>query len=118
MAMVGSNYPLFFMWSNVPISTLNEARLIFAANCCASVIYNRDEQPKASGIDFGPSQGYLAPSATGTSKATGFWVLDKRGTENMFGPVVIVSIRGTASVLDAMVNLNGQKQPLGSAIVS
>src|ERR1700712_467216 len=105
------------MWSNAFVSNLNEARLIFAANSCASVIYNRDEQPKASGIDFGSPQDYLAPSTTGTSKATGFWIIDKAGTENLTGPVIIVSVRGTASVLDAMINLNGQKQPLGSVLV-
>lgn len=91
---------------------------MLAANCCASAIYDPNGEPNAPGLDFGSRRGYLAPSTAATAKATGFWVLNQIGTGNIFGPVVIVSVRGTASVLDAMVNLNGQKLPASSLIVS
>jgi hypothetical protein len=113
-----ANYLAEFAPSNAFISTLSEAQLVLAANCCASVVYDPNGEASAPGLDFGSRRGYLAPSTAGTSKATGFWVLNQIGTGNILEPVVIVSVRGTASVLDAMVNLNGQKQPAHLLIVS
>ncbi len=116
--MVPAQYLAEFAPSNSFISTLSEARLVLAANRCASIIYDPNGEPRAPELNFGPRRGYLAPSTTGTCKATGFWVLNQIDTENVFGPLVIVSTRGTASVLDVMVNLNGQKRPASSLIVS
>src|SRR5438067_1709396 len=118
MAMVCAPYLAEFAPSNAFISTLSEAHLLLAANCCASIIYDPNGEPRSPELDFGPRRGYLAPSTGGICKATGFWVLNQIGTDNIFGPLVIVSIRGTASVVDSMVNLNGQKQPASSLIVS
>ncbi len=40
------------------------------------------------------------------------------GPDNRYGPMIVLSIKGTASFVDGIVNLNGQKKPVGSLIVS
>jgi hypothetical protein len=100
------------------LSTSSEAQLVMAANACASVIYDADGEPSVPGLEFGPRQCYLTPSTTGTSKATGLWVLHESRAENIESPVIFVAVRGTASVLDAVVNLHGQKQNAVSLLVS
>lgn len=104
--------------SNASGSNLSEAQLLLAANCCASVVYDPEGEINAPGLNFGPRLDYLSPSRDGTSKATGFWLLKDIGIENIFGPALVISVRGTASVVDAIVNLNGEKRPASSLIVS
>lgn len=72
-------------------------QLLYAACQCSSYIYDPVMQSNA---DLVPIM-TRTPSVTGTEKAACIW---KMATTNS----LIVSIRGTASAADHMVNLNGQ----------
>jgi hypothetical protein len=100
------------------ISNLSEAQLLVAANCCASIVYDPAVEANCPGLKFAPRLAYLNASKDGTFKATGFWLLENVGIGNVFGPAIVIAIRGTASVVDAIVNLNGEKQSASSLIVS
>lgn len=72
-------------------------QLLYAACQCSSYIYDPVMQSDADLIPIMSR----TPSVTGTEKAACIW---KMGSTNS----LIVSIRGTASAADHMVNLNGQ----------
>jgi hypothetical protein len=82
---------------------------------CAASIYEHDATPSMPGFSF-EKEGYIGPSITGTTKATGIYVV--RNSDNVspntneFLPMVVVSIRGTASRVDRLVNLNGDSKAL------
>ncbi|KAI9158138.1 Lipase class 3 [Paramyrothecium foliicola] len=77
------------------LSSSETAQLLLAACQCSSLVYDPMAQP---GHDLRPVMS-RAPSATGTEKAFSIWKMDSTKT-------LIVSVRGTASVADHMVNLN------------
>jgi hypothetical protein len=57
----------------------------------------------------------IAASIGGTVKATDFFIVKSTNigpTSNQLLPLLVVSIRGTASRVDRMVNLNGESRPM------
>lgn len=83
------------------------AQLLYAACQCSSFIYDPITQ---SDHDLVPVMS-RTPSMTGTEKAACIW---KMGSTNS----LIVSIRGTASAADHMVNMNGTPKDASSVFVS
>jgi hypothetical protein len=61
------------------------------------------------------SQAGLYPA--GTSKEMGSWMLNQIGTRNIFGPVVIVSVRGHSECARRSGELERIKLPVSSLIV-
>src|SRR5687768_6155419 len=72
-------------------------QLLYAACQCSSYIYDPVMQSDAELVPIMSR----TPSVTGTEKAACIWRMESTNS-------LIVSIRGTASAADHMVNLNGQ----------
>ncbi|KND89963.1 hypothetical protein TOPH_05342 [Tolypocladium ophioglossoides CBS 100239] len=75
------------------------AQLVYAACQCACLVYDPLAQP---GPGLVPVMS-RAPSVTGTAKAVSMWKLGA-------GNTLIVSVRGTASAADHMVNMNAEPE--------
>jgi hypothetical protein len=99
------------------ISTSNEAKIIAAANACSAAIYDPDKQPTVPGLEF-QRLSYLNPSKAGLAKATGIWEVQQARNDNQDGSLLIIAVRGTSGVLDAIVNLNGEQRDTGALLVS
>ena len=91
----------------IPDSPHDMAQLLYAACQCACLVYKPDAQP---GPELIPVMSRTA-SVTGTTKAVSMWKLECRKT-------LIVSIRGTASAADHMVNMNAEPDDASKALVS
>ena len=67
----------------------------------------------------------MKPSVTGTAKAISFWDLDvenslqktARFENNEDFPAMVIAVRGSASLVDHMVNANGQQRDAGFLFV-
>jgi len=57
---------------------------------------------------------YVSSSTFGTTKATGFWTVESHNNTASPGPFLVIAVRGTASNVDHMVNLNGKTRDNGS----
>lgn len=107
--------------------------LIAAAFKCAAAVYQTDpkipntidsdplpstvtevhRKPQLPGITF-KELDYAYPSAGGSSKAIGFWIVEAEdGGANFNLPALIVAVRGTERFMDNVVNANGA--PVASA---
>ena len=71
-------------------------------------------RPHAPGVVF-TEQEYVGPSHGGTEKAMGVWMAESKGCEEM--PALVIAVRGTAKVVDAMVNANGRPIPAADFLV-
>lgn len=81
-------------------------RLLYAACQCSCLVYGPLAQ---SGPELTKIMS-RASSMTGTSKAVSMWKME---SEN----ALIVSVKGTASATDHMVNLNSEAQDAGDILV-
>jgi hypothetical protein len=83
--------------------------MLSLACACSVGVYNPDTDPSASDITFRRVR-YVSSSTFGTTKATGFWVAESQNPMVTFEPSLFIAIRGSASSLDHMVNLNGRQE--------
>ncbi|KAK7510156.1 Alpha/Beta hydrolase protein [Phyllosticta citriasiana] len=85
----------------------NDGVLISIAWKCAAGTYDADYTARLQNYEF-RLQNSFPPSAGGTTKATTITLVESLDTSSGSSsfPVVVVAIRGTASTVDAMVNLN------------
>ncbi|KAH7128564.1 Alpha/Beta hydrolase protein [Dendryphion nanum] len=110
-------------------TTESTATLINAAFQCAASVYNVEpratantglddsfvlhghREPKAFGVKF-TEMNYLKPSIGGTAKAMGVWKIqsETHPSANDSLQALVIAIRGTASQLDHMVNINGRSE--------
>jgi hypothetical protein len=95
------------------LSSFHDAEIICAAFACAAAVYDREENPSIPRLSFEGKE-YITPSASGTIKATSITLVKRSaftgaGHEH-FLPMLVVAIRGTASRVDHMVNLNGDSR--------
>ncbi|KAK3326735.1 Alpha/Beta hydrolase protein [Apodospora peruviana] len=65
-------------------------------------------QPTVDGLVF-TEQTYTKPSRDGTEKAMGVWMAKSDTGQDWEGfPAMVIAVRGTAKLVDAMVNANGR----------
>lgn len=83
------------------------SRLLYAACQCSSYIYDPKMQSDGELVPVMTR----TPSMTGSEKAACIWKMASTGS-------LIVSIRGTASAADHMVNLNGTPKDASAIFVS
>lgn len=70
-------------------------------------------------IDF-KVQGHVVPSAGGSTKAVLFTLVNRTVSPdetNSFFPVLVVAVRGTASIVDGMVNANSHARNASKLVV-
>ncbi|KAH6651230.1 hypothetical protein F5144DRAFT_617854 [Chaetomium tenue] len=85
------------------------SKFLQAACRCASLVYDYPSQPSfSSGLELQPIM-QRTPSVTGMSKATSMW---KTVSEHQQA-TLFVSVRGTASTVDHVVNSNGEPRDVG-----
>lgn len=118
--LVHSNYCMLIAC----FSTQEQARLISIAWKCAHDTYNLPPRSPLLLHDFQDctltQEQIITPSADGAVKAVTFTSVTPRETSSTSTslPVLIVAIRGTASRIDHMVNINNQPRDASSFIVS
>lgn len=99
-------------------STRHEAQLVSIAFESAAAVYQQEKAPSVPGFIF--QDGIrVAPSIGGTVKATNFFIVKAAspGPEpNPLLPLLVVSLRGTASRVDRMVNMNGESRDMGISV--
>lgn len=106
--------PPQYLVSDTENSSFHEAQIVSAAFACSSVVYDEKAQPSTAGFSF-ERLGYVPASMTGTTKATGCWKVNQLAKSNPYAPLLIIAVRGTAStgkesIVDNMVNLNGEQK--------
>jgi hypothetical protein len=97
-------------------SSLGLAQLLYVACQCSSMVYDPIQQPRLAGFDLRPVM-HRTPSMTGTVKASSMWKIENAPVPELTGKTLIVSIRGTATGADHIVNMNGERKDAGSVFV-
>jgi hypothetical protein len=94
-------------------SSFHDAEIICAAFACAAAVYDTEEKPSVPGLSFEREE-YITSSTFGTIKATSITLVRRSAfaRHEHFLPMLVVAIRGTASRVDHMVNLNGDSREL------
>lgn len=96
-------------------SSRQEAEIVAASFACAAAVYEPDQTPSVPGLNF-HKEASINPSTGGTKKATEIFLVKQSAIEGSNShpllPMVVVAIRGTASWVDRMVNLNGDGKEL------
>lgn len=91
-------------------SSQSEAEVISIAWECAAGVYYPTSDIRSDGFEFNV-QNYV-PSSTGRAiKATAFTLVDTGASQkasNPFLPVLVIAVRGTASRMDHIVNVNSR----------
>jgi hypothetical protein len=99
----------------MPNSTRHEAEIVTAAFSCALAVYEPNTIPSLPGFIF-KKEASISPSIGGTTKATEIYVvkriIDGAPDSNSLLPMLVIAIRGTASRVDSMVNMNGDSREL------
>ncbi|KAK4670712.1 uncharacterized protein QC763_213520 [Podospora pseudopauciseta] len=90
-------------WSCSP----GTGELIRAACQCAVMVYDQTQPMGVKGFDIEPVL-HRSPSSMGTVKAYSMWKIPFTPIPGWSGKTLVVSIRGTATVMDHMVNMNGK----------
>jgi hypothetical protein len=87
-----------------------EAEVISIAWKCAAAVYDPTSDIRSDGFEF-KMRNYIPSSIGRATKATAFTLVDKASsqqTSNPFLPVLVIAVRGTASNIDHIVNVNSQ----------
>ena len=94
-------------------SSFHDAEIICAAFACAAAVYDTEDKPSVPGLSF-EGEEYITSSTFGTIKATSITLVRRSALarHEHFLPMLVVAIRGTASRVDHMVNLNGNSREL------
>lgn len=86
-----------------------------ASFACSAAVYETEQTLSVPGLDF-HKEASISPSIGGTTKATEIFLVRESATgsseSNPLLPMIVVAIRGTASCVDRMVNLNGDSKEL------
>lgn len=86
-----------------------------ASFACAAAVYESDQTLSVPGLSF-HKEASINPSTEGTTKATDIFLVKESAIErsgsNSLIPMVVIAIRGTASWVDRMVNLNSDNKEL------
>ena len=94
-------------------STRHEAQIISAAWAGSAAIYEENAAPFLPGFEF-ERKAIIRPSIAGTTKATAIYLATASRFKVMDGspllPMLVIAIRGTASRVDKMVNMNGDSK--------
>ncbi|KAK0672344.1 Alpha/Beta hydrolase protein [Cercophora samala] len=90
-------------WSCSP----GTGELIRAACQCAVMVYDQTQPIGVKGFDIEPVL-HRSPSSMGTVKACSMWKIPFTPIPGWSGKTLVVSIRGTATMMDHMVNMNGK----------
>ena len=101
------------------LSNQSEAEVISIAWKCALAVYNPTCAIRSETVDF-KVQDYVVPSAGGSTKAVSFTLVNRTVSPdetNPFFPVLVVAVRGTASIMDGMVNANNQARDASKLFV-
>jgi hypothetical protein len=102
-------------------STSQEAEVVSMAFACAAAAYQPDVLPAVPGFEI-LKESHIAPSIGGTVKATDMFFVKRSvtegGTANPLLPMIVVAVRGTASRVDRMVNLNGESKEMHISVSS
>ena len=88
-----------------------------AAACDAEILSQLSEhrRPHAAGVVFTERE-YVGPSQGGTEKALGVWMAESEASCEEL-PALVIAVRGTARLVDAMVNANGRPVPAADFLV-
>lgn len=89
--------------------------MLSIACACSSAVYDAAEKPSSPSFQFSRLS-YIEPSIGGTSKATALWSVESANKGRPSERILVVAIRGTASHLDRMLNLNGKRADARSLI--
>jgi hypothetical protein len=84
-------------------------------------VYDPETESSVPGFTF-EQENHINPSVGGTTKATSLCMVSRSQpatstAANPFLPILVVAIRGTASSVDRMVNLNSKSKGVDSLIV-
>lgn len=91
-------------------SSQSEAEVISIAWKCAAGVYDTSSDIRSDGFEF-KLQNYVPSSTGGATKATAFTLVGTGASQkasNPFLPVLVIAVRGTASSIDHIVNVNSQ----------
>jgi hypothetical protein len=84
------------------------------AFACAAAVYQPETRPDVPGFVL-EKESRIEPSIGGTVKATNIFIARaavESAEANAMLPMMVVAVRGTASRVDRMVNLNGESKEL------
>lgn len=98
----------------MPRSTRHEAEIVSTAFACAAAVYQPETIPSIPGIIL-EKEARIGASLGGTVKATDIYLaraVSEGPASNPLLPMIVVAVRGTASRVDRMVNLNGESKDL------
>lgn len=108
--------PQLWLHSHRDDSSPGMCQLLQAACQCSSLVYDQKQLPDVEGIHLEPLM-HRTPSMTGTVKAASMWKIADVPVPGWSGKTLVVSIRGTASGADHMVNMNGAPRDASSFLV-
>jgi len=91
--------------------------LIKAVCQCAVMVYDQTQVIGPKGFDIEPVL-HRTPSTLGTVKASSMWKLPFVPIPGWNGKTLVVSVRGTSTIADHMVNMNDKPKNAGSLFVS
>lgn len=80
------------------------------------MVYDQTQQVGFKGFDI-ESVLHRTPSTLGTVKASSMWKIAFTPIPGWKGKTLVVSIRGTATIADHMVNMNGKPKDASSFLV-
>ena len=92
---------------------------LLRATCqCAIMVYDQKQQLGGlKGFEIEPVL-HRTPSSMGTVKASSMWKIAFTPIPGWSGKTLVVSIRGTATIADHMVNMNGKPKDASGLFVS
>ncbi|KAK0616945.1 Alpha/Beta hydrolase protein [Immersiella caudata] len=83
---------------------------LLKATCqCAAMVYDQTQQLGPKGFDIEPVL-HRTPSSMGTVKASSMWKIPFTPIPGWSGKTLVVSIKGTSTITDHMVNMNGKSK--------
>ncbi|KAK4444484.1 Alpha/Beta hydrolase protein [Podospora aff. communis PSN243] len=83
---------------------------LLKATCqCAAMVYDQTQELGPKGFDIEPVL-HRTPSSMGTVKASSMWKIPFTPIPGWNGKTLIVSIKGTSTITDHMVNMNGKSK--------
>lgn len=91
--------------------------LLKAVCQCAVMVYDQTQVIGPKGFDIEPVL-HRTPSTLGTVKASSMWKLPFVPIPGWNGKTLVVSVRGTATIADHMVNMNDKPKDAGGLFVS
>ncbi|KAK0640825.1 Alpha/Beta hydrolase protein [Cercophora newfieldiana] len=89
---------------------------LLKATCqCAAMVYDQTQKLGSKGFNIEPVL-HRTPSSMGTVKASSMWKIPFVPIPGWTGKTLVVSIRGTSTIADHMVNMNGKPKDASSLI--